>query len=127
MPRPDGVVGLQVDRQHHAEDDDEHVRHARAVGQGRHVRAVLVPPELSRQVGVVEIAEREGDAERRQDPPEDDVLGELDHPEHQPRQHEDVQDNVGEQAEEGVPVARYPERDRGAAGARLGPLHRGPH
>ena len=42
LPGQDRVVGLQVDRQHDHEDDDEHVRHARPVGHRRHVAAALL-------------------------------------------------------------------------------------
>ena len=36
-----GSMRLQIGRQHHQEDDDEHVRHAGAVRQRRHVAAAL--------------------------------------------------------------------------------------
>ena len=56
--------------------------------------------QLPGEVGVVEVAERQGDAERRQDAAEHDVGGQLDHAEAQPGQHDHVEHDVGEQAEE---------------------------
>ena len=107
-----GSLVLQVDRQHDQEDDDEHVRHARAVGHRGDVAAPLGLGEAPGEVGVVEVADRQRDAERRQDAPEHDVLGQLDHAERQPGQHDDVEQDVGEQPEERVPVARHPEPGR---------------
>ena len=60
-----GILGVQVDRQHHDEDDDEHVRHARAVRQGGDVGAVLAPGQPAGQEGVVEVAEDQCDARAR--------------------------------------------------------------
>ena len=110
LPGADRVVGLQIDRQHDAEDDDEHVRHARPVRHGRHVGAVLAFGHLIGQVRVPQVAERQSDAERRQDASEDDAVGQFDDAEHEPGQHQDVQQDIREQAEKGVPVAGDPQR-----------------
>ena len=58
---------------------------------------------------VVEIAERQRDAERRQDPAVDNVLGHVDDAERQAREHDDIEQDVGEQPKEAVPVARHPQ------------------
>ena len=47
--------------------------------------------QLLGEVGVEQVAERQGDAERRQDPPEDDVGRQLDDAQAQAGQHEDVE------------------------------------
>jgi hypothetical protein len=108
-PRDHRVLCLEVDREHHQEDDDEHVRHARPVRHRGDVAAAFLLAELPREVRVEEVAERQRDAERRQDAAEHGVGGKLDDAEAQPRQHDHVQQHVGEQAEEAVQVARHPQ------------------
>ena len=48
LPGLHRILGVQVDRQHDHEDDDEHVRHAGAVRQCRDVGAVLARPAAAR-------------------------------------------------------------------------------
>ena len=109
LPGQDRIVGLQVDRQHDEEHDDEHVRHARAVGHRRDAATPLGLGEAPGEESVVEIAERERDAERRQNAAVDDVLGHVHHAERQACEHDDIEQDVGEQPEEAVPVARHPQ------------------
>ena len=68
-----GPVGVRR-RQHDQEHHDEHVRHARAIRHRRHVIAALTLREPEGEVGVVQVPERQRDAERRQDPAEHDVV-----------------------------------------------------
>ena len=111
MPGEHRVLGLQVHRQHDQEHDDEHVRHAGAVRHRRDVAAAFGLAELPREVRIEQVAERQRDAERRQDAAEHRVGGQLDDAEAEAGQDDDVEQDVGEQAEEAVPVARHPERD----------------
>jgi len=113
LPGQHRVLRLQIDRQHNQEDDDEHVRHARPVGHCRHIAAPLAFGQPPGKVGVVEVAERQRDAERRQDAAVDDAGRQVDDVQAQPGQHNDVEDDVGEQTEEAVPVARNPPARRG--------------
>ena len=111
QPRSPGqqrVMRLQVDRQHDQKDDDEHVRHARPIGHRRHRVAPLAFGEPPGEIGVIEIAQGQGDAERRQDPAIDDVGRQVDHVQAQSGQHDHVQHDVGEQAEKAVPIAGNP-------------------
>ena len=108
LPRQHRVLGLQIDRQHDQKDDDEHVRHGGAIRHRRHVAAVLALAQPPGQIRVIEIAERQRDAEGRQDAAIDDVAGHLDDTEAQPGQHDNVEQDVGEQTEKPVPVARHP-------------------
>jgi hypothetical protein len=73
LPGEQRVVGSQINRQHDHENDDEHVRHARTIRHGRHVAAFLGLGQTVGEIGIVEIAERKRDAQRRQDMAEDDV------------------------------------------------------
>ena len=111
------VLRLQVHRQHDHEHDDEHVRHARAVRHRRDVGAALPLRELVGEVRVVEVADRQRDAERRQDAAEHDVGRQLDHAQAQAREHDHVEHDVGEQPEEAVPVARDPPPDLACCGS----------
>ena len=78
--------------------------------------------QLVGEVRVVQVADRQRDAERRQDPPEDDVVGQLDHAEAQPREHDHVEDDVREQPEEAVPVPGHPPPYRRCAVRHGSPL-----
>jgi hypothetical protein len=98
----------EIGRQHDDEDDQEHVRHARAVRHGRHVPAPGALGKFVGKVGVEQVAERQGDAERRQDMAEYGGGRELHHAQAQTRQHDDVQHDIGKETEKGVPVAWNP-------------------
>ena len=108
LPALDRIAGLQRDRQHDHEGDDEHVRHADA----RRQRADVVAAGLLRQPvgepGVVHGREAHHQAERRQDAAEHERVRHLQHEAQQPGQHQHVDEDVGAEAEEGVPVARRP-------------------
>ena len=77
-PGLDRVTRAQLHRQHHHEDDDEHVRHRRAVGQGGHVRPALAPGQPAGQDRVPDVAQRQRDAQGRQDPAVHGVVGQAD-------------------------------------------------
>ena len=108
LPGEPGVLRREVHRQHDHEHHDEHVRHARPVRHRGDVGAPFLFGELVGEVRVLQVPDRQRDAERRQDPAEDDVVGQLDHAEAQPGQHDHVQDDVREQPEEAVPVPAAP-------------------
>ena len=99
---------LEIGGQHDHEDDDEHVRHARPVGQGGDVACGPPAGELTGEVAVEQVAERQRDAQRGQDAPEHHVRRQVHDAEAEAGQHDHVQQHVGEQSEESVPVARTP-------------------
>ena len=111
-PASQPLIGSPVfsgDRQHDHEGDDEHVRHADARGQ----RADIGAPGLLREpVGQPRVIER-GQAQHqpggRQDAAEDEVVRHLQHEAQQRGQREQVDEDVGAEAEEGVPVSGHPE------------------
>jgi hypothetical protein len=78
------------------------------VRHGRDIVATLVLGEPPGEIGVVEIAEWQRDPKRRQDTAVDDVGRQVDDMQAQPGQHDDVEDDVGEQTEETVPIAGNP-------------------
>ncbi len=102
------IAGLDRDRQHDHEGDDEHVRHADARGQ----RADVVAAGLLRQpigeIRVVEGREAHHQPERGQDAAEHETIRHLQHEAQQAREHQHVDEDVGAEAEERVPVARCP-------------------
>ncbi len=99
---------LQIDRQHDQEDDDKHVRHARPIRHRRYIVAPVVLGEPPSEVGVVQIAERQCDAESRKDPAIDDIRRQVDDMQTKSGQHYDVQNDIGEQTKKPVPIARDP-------------------
>jgi hypothetical protein len=101
-------MGFQVNRQHDQENDNEHVWHAGPVRHCRHVVASLVLGKAPGEIGVIEIAQRQCDAEGRQDPAIDDVGRQIDDVQAQSGQHDHVEDDIGEQTEKAVPVAGNP-------------------
>jgi hypothetical protein len=121
LPGEPGVLRREVHRQHDHEHHDEHVRHARPVGHRRDVGAPLLLRQLVGEVRVVQVPERQRDAERRQDPPEHDVVGQLDHEQAEPGQHDHVQDDVREEAKEAVPVPGHPPPHRRCAVRHVAP------
>ena len=104
-----GIAGLERDRQHDHEGDDEHVRHADARRQRADVGAAGLLRQPIGEPGVVERREAHHQAERRQDAAEHERVRHLQHEAQQPGQHQHVDQDVGAEAEEGVPVARRPQ------------------
>ena len=107
-PRLDRIAALEQDRQHDHEHHDEHVRHADPRGQRANVAAAGFLSQLAGEPGVIDRAEEQHQAGRGQDAPEDDRIGQLEHEAQQAGQHQHVDEDVGAEAEEGVPVARRP-------------------
>src|ERR1700730_828560 len=91
------------------------MRHARPVRHRGHGAAALGLGEPPGEIGIGQIDDRQGDAERRQDPAEDNVLGQLDDAEAEAGDHDDVEQYVGEQAEEPIPIPRHPPSRPGVA------------
>jgi hypothetical protein len=65
--------------------------------------------ELPRHPGVVDVAEEEHEADRGQDAAEGELVGQAHDELQEPRHHQEVDEDVRAEAEEGVPVARRPE------------------
>ena len=119
VPGEHRVLGLQVHRQHDQEHDDEHVRHAGAVRHRGHVAAALGLAELPCEIGVEQVAQRQGDSQRGQDAPEYRIGGQLNDPQAEAGQDDHVEQYVGEQAEEAVPVPGNPQPYRTCVGASV--------
>ena len=119
LPGLDRVTRAQLHRQHHHEDDDEHVRHRRAVGQRGHVRPALAPGQPAGQDRVPDVAQRQRDGQGRQDPAVHGVVGQADDAQAEPGDHDHVEQHVGAEPEQTIPVAGGPpgqSRRLGAAG-----------
>ena len=72
------------------------------------VRPVFLREPIG-QKGVIHRAQAHHQAGGGQDAPEDEVVGHFQHKAQQRREREQVDEDVGAEAEEGVPVARHPE------------------
>jgi DNA-binding protein H-NS len=81
---------------------------------------------LPREVRVEEIAERQRDAERRKDAAEHRVGRQLHDPEAEAGQHDHVQQYVGEEPEESVPIAGNPQ-SQASRRRRAGDISRSAH
>src|SRR5262249_44703563 len=90
------------------EGDDEHVRDAHARRQRAYVVAAGGARQAPGEPGVVERAEKHHQPERRQDAAEHDGVGHLEHEAQERRQRQHVDEDVGAEAEERVPVAGRP-------------------
>ena len=103
------IAGFQRDRQHDHERDDEHVRHTDA----RRQRADVVPARLQCQpIGkprVVKGGKAHHQAERRQDAAEYERIRHLQHEAQQPGEHQHVDEDVGAEPEERIPVSWRPQ------------------
>ena len=108
LPGLDGIVGPEEDRQHDDEGDDEHVRHADARRQGADVGAAGLLGQPIGEPGVVDRAEEQHQPEGGKNSPEHQRIRHLEHVAQQPGQHENVDEDVGAEPEEGVPVAGNP-------------------
>ena len=84
------------------------MRHARPIRHCRDVCAPFILGEAPGEIGVIEIAQWQRDAEGRQDPAIDDVGRQIDDVQAQSGQHDYVEDDIGEQTEKAVPVAGNP-------------------
>jgi hypothetical protein len=128
-PALDRIAGLDSDRQHDHEGDDEHVRHADAGRKRTDVGAAGPLREAIGEPGIVEGGEAHHQPERRQDAAEHQAVRHFQHEPQQPGQHQHVDQDVGAEAEEGVPVARRPQHrlETGFAGSpHVSSAHRFP-
>ena len=113
-PREPGLPGLhriprlREDRQHHDERDHEHVRNADAGRQRAHIVAAGLLREPIAQPRVVQRAQAQHRARCGQDAAEDQIVGQLQHEAQQSGHHQQVDEDVGAEAEEGIQVARRP-------------------
>ena len=96
------------DRQHHHEGDDEHVRHAGARRQGGDVAAAGLRGETIGEPGVIHRREEQHQPEGGKNSAEDQRIRHFQHEAQQPRQDQNIDQDVGPEAEKGVPVARNP-------------------
>ena len=108
FPALDRITGRQGDRQHDHERDDKHVRHADARRHGADVTAAGFLGQLIGEIRVVKRAQAHHQAERRQDAAKHNGVRHLDDEAQQAGQCQHVDENVGAEAEEGVPVAWRP-------------------
>ena len=108
LPGLDRIVGPEQDRQHDHEGDDEHVRHAGARRQGADVGAAGLLGQPIGEPGVVHRAEEQHQPGGGKNSAEHQRIRHLQHEAQQPGQHENVDQNIGAETEEGVPVARNP-------------------
>ena len=108
------IVGLGQDRQHDDEGDDEHVRHADARGQRADVGAagLLRQPVGRARRNTPCSGTASGRCAGRMRP-NTSASGIFSTKRSSAGQHEHVDQDVGAEAEEGVPVARNPERSSG--------------
>ena len=102
------IFGLEQDRQHDDEGDDEHVRHADARGQRADVGAAGLLGEAIGEPGVIDRAEKQHQSEGGQDAAEHQRVRHLQHEAQQAGQHQNVDEDVRSESEEGVPVAGNP-------------------
>ena len=107
-PALDRIAGLDRDRQHDHEGDDEHVRNADARRQRADIGAAGLEREAIGEPGVIESGQAHHQAERRQDAAEHQRVRHLQNEAQQAGQHQHVDQNVGAETEEGVPVCRGP-------------------
>lgn len=112
LPGQDGVAGAQIGGQHDQKDHDEHVGHAGAVRHGRNVGAIFALDHAPGQIGVEQVAERQGQAQGGQNAAEHGVVRQVDHAQREAGQHQHVEQHIGEKAEKGVPVAGTHKRGR---------------
>jgi hypothetical protein len=110
LPGLQRIAGGELDRQHDHEDHDEHVRHADAGGQRADVVAPGRPGEPIGEPSVIGGGEAEHQPDGGQDAPEGDGVGHAQHEAEQAGEHQQVDEDVGAEAEERVPVSRHPER-----------------
>jgi hypothetical protein len=75
------------------------VRDARPVRHRRYVIAAFVFGEPPSEVGVLQIAQRQCDAESGKDPAVDNIRRQVDDMQTKSGQHNDVQNDIGEQTE----------------------------
>ena len=109
FPALDRVAGLERDRQHDHEGDDEHMRHADARGQGADVAAAGFLRQAIGEPGVVEGGQAHHQAQSPAGCGRTRCVRHLEHEAQQAGEHQHVDQDVGAEAEEGVPVARRPQ------------------
>ncbi|MET3250444.1 hypothetical protein ABIA29_000688 [Bradyrhizobium japonicum] len=107
-PALERIAGLDRDRQHDHEGDDEHVRHADARGQRADIGAAGPLREAVGEVGVIECRQAHHQPECGQDAAEHEAIGHLQHEAQEARENQHVDEDVGAEAEKRVPVARCP-------------------
>jgi len=109
LPRFHRITRLERDRQHDDEGHDEHMRHTDARWQRTHIRASRLCSKTIRKPCVIKRAHAEHETGRRQNTTEHQRIRHLDHEAQQPRQHEQIHQDIGAETEERVPVTRDPE------------------
>src|SRR5581483_739504 len=77
LPRPDGILGLEINRQHDEKHEREKTHGVDAVGQRRHVLAPALARQPARLPGVEKIAEENRDRRAGKNPPENIFVGQM--------------------------------------------------
>jgi len=109
FPALDRIIGLERDRQHDHEGNDEHVRHAHARGQRADIAAAALERQPIREEGVVHRREAHHQPERGQDAAEDERVRHLQHKPQQAGEHQHIDEDIGAESEKRVPVAYRPQ------------------
>ena len=109
LPPLHGVPRGQLDRQHDDERDDEHVRHADPRGQRAHVRSTRLLRQPIGERRIVHGAHAHHHPRGRQDALEHQVGGHLQDVAKEAGERQQVDEDVGAEAEECVPVAGRPQ------------------
>jgi hypothetical protein len=121
FPRLDRIAGRELDRQHDDEHADEHVTDAGSRRHRAHIRAAGAAHEIVGEPAIVARGEKQHQADRREDAAKDQLIGKAEDESQQPGEREEIDEDVGAEAEKGVPIAGHPEfraEDRGGHGRR---------
>ena len=110
LPGELGVVRPHVDRVHHEVEEQEDGRGVEPEGLRGHVVAPLGLRELPRLPRVIEVADEQRQAGPRQDPAEDQLVGQLQQRPADGRDDDQVDEVVDREPEEGVEVPADEER-----------------
>ncbi len=108
LPGLHRILGGDQDRQHDHEHHDEHVRHADAGRQGADVGAAGLLGQAIGEPGIVHRAQAQHQAGGGEDAAEHQLVRHLEHEAQQAGEHQHVDQDVGAEAEERIPVAWNP-------------------
>ena len=109
LPTLDRIVRLKRDREHYHESDDKHVRHAHARWQRADVLAAGFQGEPVGEPRVIHGRKAHHQAKGGQDAAENKRIRHLQHEPQQACKHQHVDQDVGPEPEERVPVAGNPQ------------------
>ena len=111
LPGPQRILGGQENGQHDHEHNDEHVRNAGPIRQGRDVGPVLPASQSAGQEGVIDISGEHRDAQRGQHGAQHIGGRHLHDKDQQGGQGQHIDQDVEAETEEGVGLALGPQRE----------------